>query len=82
MDEHIKCVSCKYARVDEYAPGNGTVTVQNKKDKTYRRVFWKGIECTNPDSVYHKSLLNIDVNGNKWHRIVWGGCLDGKRRCG
>ncbi len=79
MEKNIKCADCKFARVDEYAPGNGMVTVRNKKDKTTRRVMWKGIECTNPDSVYHKSLLNIDVHGHKWNSIIWGGCYDGRR---
>jgi hypothetical protein len=67
--------------VDETAPGNGKTRMRDK-DKTYRSVVWKGVECSNPSSVFFKSLLNIGANGYKMQSVVWDGCRDGERTCG
>ena len=43
---------------------------------------WKAYECTNPDSEYHRALLNVTPSGDRQLRITWGGCADGERRRG
>jgi len=60
----IKCISCRFAQVDKKA-----------SDKN-----WTAYECGNPKSEYHKSLLNVTVNGNKLTRISWSGCAYGERK--
>lgn len=60
----IKCVSCRYARKDE-----------NTSNKN-----WTAYECGNPDSEYHRCLLNITPSGEKQDRITWNGCGQGERR--
>ena len=35
---------------------------------------WAAIQCSNPDSVYVRSLLNVTPHGNKLNEITWGGC--------
>ncbi len=60
----IKCISCHFATIDESA---------SDRD-------WKAYECSNPESEYHKSLINISENGDKHKRISWSGCKHGERR--
>jgi hypothetical protein len=60
----IKCISCRFATVDESA-----------SDK-----HWTAYECGNPKSEYHKSLINISEDGNKHKRISWSGCQHGERK--
>lgn len=60
----MKCVSCRFATVDESA---------GDKD-------WTAYECSNPKSKYHKSLINISGNSDKHQRIPWPGCEHGERR--
>jgi hypothetical protein len=62
--ECVRCISCRYAKVDEKA-----------SDKN-----WTAYECGNEQSEYHKSLLNVTPNGDKQHRISWSGCEHGERR--
>ncbi len=50
------------------------------KNQDQSKMMWKGVECRNPDSDYYRSLLNIDDNSYKRHRIVCEGCRHGKRR--
>jgi hypothetical protein len=40
------------------------------------------VECGNPDSEYHKALLNVTPSGDKQQRITWSGCPCGERRDG
>ena len=42
---------------------------------------WTAYECGNPESQYYKSLLNVDLQGNKLPNITWSGCRFGERRC-
>ena len=42
---------------------------------------WTAYECGNPKSEYHKSLLNVEPQGNKLSNIMWSGCRFGERRC-
>ncbi len=60
----MKCISCRFATVDESA---------GDKD-------WTAYECSNPKSKYHKSLINISGNSDKHQRISWSGCEHGERR--
>ena len=60
----MKCISCRFATIDESA-----------SDK-----HWKAYECGNPKSEYHKSLINISENGDKHKRISWSGCEHGERK--
>ncbi len=62
--KHIKCISCRFAQVDEKA-----------SDKN-----WTAYECSNPESDYYKALLNVSVDGNKHARISWSGCIRGERK--
>lgn len=64
MNKHIACISCQFATVDESA-----------SDKR-----WMAYECSNPESEYHKSLLNVSPNGDKNARISWSGCDYAKRK--
>lgn len=59
-----KCISCKYATVDNHASVGG----------------WIAYECSNPESDFHKALLNVGVDGSRHKRISWSGCECGKRR--
>ncbi len=60
----IRCISCSYAQVDESASEGR----------------WKAYQCVNPESEYHKALLNVAVNGDKNRRISWSGCDKGKKK--
>ena len=40
---------------------------------------WAAIQCTNPDSEFHRCLLNITPSGDKQYRVTWGGCPCGER---
>ena len=40
----------------------------------------KCIMCSNPKSEYYKSLLNVDLIGNKLEVVIWKGCRYGERR--
>ena len=60
----MKCISCRFAAVDETA-----------SDK-----HWEAYQCGNPKSEYHKSLINISENGDKHKRISWPGCEHGGRK--
>ncbi|MGI6435575.1 MAG: hypothetical protein ACOX0F_09460 [Syntrophomonadaceae bacterium] len=60
----IKCISCRFATIDESASDRN----------------WKAYECGNPESEYHKSLINISENGDKHKRISWSGCDQGERK--
>ena len=42
---------------------------------------WAAIQCTNPDSEYHRALLNVTPAGAKEFCVTWNGCVDGERRC-
>ena len=60
----MKCISCRFATIDESA---------SDKD-------WTAYQCSNPKSEYHKSLINISENGDKHKRISWPGCEHGGRK--
>ena len=60
----IKCISCRFAQVDKAASEKG----------------WTAYQCSNPESEYHKALLNITPDGNKRTRITWSGCACGERK--
>jgi len=62
--ERIWCKSCQFATVDKSAC-EGT---------------WMAYECSNPESEYHRSLLNISINGEKQKIISWSGCDKGIRK--
>jgi len=63
-NEHIRCVSCRYAEVDE-----------NASDRA-----WGAVQCGNQNSEYYHSLLNISESGHKLQRVSWKGCKLGERR--
>ncbi len=64
MAVKVMCINCKYARVDDSA-SIGT---------------WKAYECGNAESEYHRCLLNIGINGETHKKIVWQGCISGRRK--
>ena len=43
---------------------------------------WEAIQCANADGPYHRSLLNVTINGEKQKEITWSGCEYGERRDG
>ena len=48
-----------------------------------QELVWAAIQCTNPESEYHKALLNVSINGDPQDSVTWSGCIDGeRRRCG
>jgi hypothetical protein len=59
---HIRCSLCRFVREDPEA---------GERD-------WTAYECGNPDSEYHKALLNVRPNGDKQQRVTWGGCPCGE----
>ena len=63
--KNIKCLNCIFAKADP--------TVSTSK--------WTGFECTNSQSPYFKSLLNVSRRGSPLSKITWLGCTFGKRRC-
>lgn len=60
----IRCISCRFAAIDEYA---------SDKD-------WTAYQCSNHKSEYHKSLLNVTEDGDRCMRITWSGCEHGERK--
>lgn len=62
-DKQIRCRYCYFA----------------KKEKSMSNRFWTAYECSNSESPYYKSLLNVDPQGNKLGKITWSGCLFGER---
>lgn len=60
----IRCASCTFV----------------KEDATMNTRKWKAYECGNPQSEFHKSLLNVSVHGNKQPAITWSGCSCAVRR--
>lgn len=60
----IACISCKYATVDNHASVGE----------------WIAYKCSNPDSEFHKALLNVGINGETQKRISWTGCEFGEQR--
>ena len=63
MTDHIKCISCRFARVDEQA-----------SEKS-----WTAYECGNKNSEFYIALLNVSINGDRHKRISWSGCEHGQR---
>jgi len=47
-----------------------------------QEIKWPAVQCTCPDSEYHRSLLNITQSGDMLEDIIWSGCACGERRCG
>ena len=66
MANHIRCAGCRFARPDRNA-------ITRK---------WTAYECGNPESGYHRCLLNVTITGDKQERITWSGCPHGERRDG
>lgn len=62
---YIRCKWCRFVR----------------EDASISDFDWTAYECGNPKSEYHKSLLNVDPQGNKLSNIMWSGCRLGERRC-
>ena len=62
MADYIKCAKCRFALPN--------------RSVSYGR--WTAIQCANPESEYHKSLLNVNANGDKQDRITWNGCPYGE----
>lgn len=52
-----------------------------REDPTMKYDNQSVYECGNPESEYYKSLLNVDLQGNKLPNITWSGCRFGERRC-
>ena len=63
-NEKIKCRDCRFARVDE-----------NAGDRD-----WTAYECGNPESEYHKALINVTPNGERMKNISWQGCEAGRAK--
>ena len=62
--KECKCgKGCKFKGTDDICP--------------MQILLWKAVQCTNPDSEYHRSLLNVTVNGDKQTAITWSGCAEG-----
>jgi len=64
---------------------------KSQKDKQYcdrrfetlcgrQKLRWAAVECANPDSEFHRSLLNVTANGGMQDRVTWSGCDRGVRR--
>jgi hypothetical protein len=63
---------------------NGKQSCDRRFDTVCRQqtLNWAAYQCTNPDSDYHRALLNVTQNGDMQRAITWCGCADGERRCG
>jgi hypothetical protein len=74
-----KCETCKsrIKQTNSQSCGRRCDTVCPAQTLT-----WKAVECGNPDSEYHKALLNVTTSGDMQHRVTWNGCAYGERRCG
>ena len=64
MAKHIRCEDCRYVVVDE--------AFSEKK--------WTAYQCGNHKSKYHRSLVNVSINGNRSTKISWSGCVVGERK--
>ena len=62
IKNNIKCISCRFARVDKSLSGTE----------------WTAYECSNINSEYYMALLNINPNGGKKLEISWTGCEHGE----
>ena len=77
------CVACKKrddckARISQ----KRGQSCQRRQDTicTMQKLFWKAVECGNPHSEYHKSLLNVTPSGDRQDRVTWSGCREGVAR--
>ena len=64
MAKHIRCADCKFVQEDEAFSDN----------------LWTAYQCGNHKSEFHRSLLNITINGDKQKFISWRGCVVGERK--
>jgi hypothetical protein len=69
--KHDKC-KARQSQENKQGCGRRFETVCSKQE-----VKWPAIQCGNPDSEYHRSLLNITPSGEKLTRIAWSGCREG-----
>jgi hypothetical protein len=60
--KHIRCAECRFVRVD----------------KAFCEGSWTAYECGNPKSEFHRSLLNVNINGDKLPKVCWSGCAEGR----
>ena len=64
----IECAKCGYVEVDFAACKRN----------------WTAFQCSNPNSIYYHSLLNVDLNGAPLPAdlgITWEGCDQGEVIC-
>ena len=66
MSNKIHCAACEFSRPDRKASTAG----------------WTAYACTNPESEYFGSLLNVTVDGKKQDRITWTGCESMRKKVG
>ena len=58
---YIRCADCMFVRPDH----------------TVDEDDWTAYECGNEKSPYHKSLVNISLDGDMLPVIAWSGCVKG-----
>jgi len=90
MADYIKCAKCRFAQQDNKA---SQYTLKHCSKCEHREccklratdhicekqaLKWAAIQCVNPDSDYHKALLNVSINGDMQDRITWSGCTCGE----
>ena len=61
----VCCNGCKFKGTDAVCPK--------------QTLMWAAVECGNPDSEYHKALLNVTLGGEIQDRVTWSGCVCGER---
>jgi len=42
---------------------------------------WAAIQCANPESEYHRALLNVTLGGDSQDQVTWVGCPLGEKGC-
>jgi hypothetical protein len=45
-----------------------------------QEIVWTAFQCTNSESEFFRSLLNVTYNGEKEDEITWSGCEEAERR--
>jgi hypothetical protein len=44
-----------------------------------QEIVWTAFQCTNSESEYYRSLLNVTYGGDRQSCITWSGCQLGER---
>ena len=80
------CTVCRNCKKRDDCKARKSQSNKQSCDRRYdticpkQTLIWKAIQCANPDSEYHRSLLNVAPNGDRQDRVTWSGCVEGVER--